>query len=431
MTEWNLIFWGMIFLFQPIVNVVDLLPDFLGYIMILMGLRRLRDFSSDLEECRRPFQRLLAISAGRTVISIVMLNGQIGSYLMIFTFVFSLLELICAISAFPKLFNGLYFVGAMYNCNALTHSCGKLSTLTLAFFSVRALSAVGPDLLLYLFVNEEGSALLNAYRFPMYLICFGITFLFGIVWLVCLMRLRRKTTRDRCFLSALDKRYAELTSCNQALHLRRSLSSGFSFFVCGTVFFLDLYIDGIDCLPDFFAPLFFLPAFLYLRRNLAVSRWQIVLCVPSAVIAGVAWGMHTHFASRYFGAAFSRLPNVMQQLSQAETVYCISRGLLLLLLLSFTKPMRQTVQRYACHQNTAALESITARDATLQRSYHWRYWLFSLLAIVSSVLSAITAYRLFFDNAFPFYGAAAAIALIVFTALLCSRIRENVAERNL
>ena len=49
---------GIFFLLNPNITVIDLLPDFIGCILIISGLGLLRDISDSLEEARKNFLRL-------------------------------------------------------------------------------------------------------------------------------------------------------------------------------------------------------------------------------------------------------------------------------------------------------------------------------------------------------------------------------------
>ena len=50
------------FLFNPDYAIVDFLPDLIGYVLIILSLRKMRDISSKLSEAYEGFSRLAAVS---------------------------------------------------------------------------------------------------------------------------------------------------------------------------------------------------------------------------------------------------------------------------------------------------------------------------------------------------------------------------------
>ena len=56
---------GAVFLFDPFVGVFDLLPDIIGYLLILRGLRRLALLEGHFDEAIRLFRRLVLLAAIR------------------------------------------------------------------------------------------------------------------------------------------------------------------------------------------------------------------------------------------------------------------------------------------------------------------------------------------------------------------------------
>ena len=58
---------GAIFLCDPLISVIDLLPDFIGYLFIMKGLYRMADLSGYIEDARRLCGRLALAALARPV----------------------------------------------------------------------------------------------------------------------------------------------------------------------------------------------------------------------------------------------------------------------------------------------------------------------------------------------------------------------------
>ena len=100
--NYSLIITGLFFLFNPEVNILDILPDFIGIILIMRGFRPMTSVSATAEESYRNFSRYLAVSAVKAAALIPMISvaSSDPSFYMLFTLVFAVLELIFAIPAF-------------------------------------------------------------------------------------------------------------------------------------------------------------------------------------------------------------------------------------------------------------------------------------------------------------------------------------------
>lgn len=53
---------GMIFLFNPCINIIDVLPDVIGIALILFGIRKYADLSSELGEAKKGFGKAAWVS---------------------------------------------------------------------------------------------------------------------------------------------------------------------------------------------------------------------------------------------------------------------------------------------------------------------------------------------------------------------------------
>ena len=62
---------GWIFLFNPTVNMIDVLPDVIGYILILKGLSKLADLDGKISAARQRFKAAVWISSGELFVMLL------------------------------------------------------------------------------------------------------------------------------------------------------------------------------------------------------------------------------------------------------------------------------------------------------------------------------------------------------------------------
>ena len=118
--------WGLVFLFNPHINVIDVLPDVIGYLLILKGLSRLSDLNRDIASARAKFRRLSWVALFKLLLSFMtsgVLNDALyelglsilvdlfdSTMVLVFVFAFGVMELMYLIPAFISLFEGISFL---------------------------------------------------------------------------------------------------------------------------------------------------------------------------------------------------------------------------------------------------------------------------------------------------------------------------------
>ena len=105
----RLIFAGLIFFFNPCINIFDILPDFIGCILISAGLLRLADVEDRFYSARRIVNRMIPIYILKLFLS-VCLTVSWKSGLLPFTFIYSVGEIILNVLLFANLYGGIEYM---------------------------------------------------------------------------------------------------------------------------------------------------------------------------------------------------------------------------------------------------------------------------------------------------------------------------------
>ena len=107
---------GAFFLFNPFITIVDFLPDFIGALLFVLALYKLRDMSDHMESARTGFLRFFWISLSRIPAFLIMFwvshnFSAERSIILVFTFCYAVLETILLAFCFNSLFDGFIYVG--------------------------------------------------------------------------------------------------------------------------------------------------------------------------------------------------------------------------------------------------------------------------------------------------------------------------------
>lgn len=104
---------GCIFLFNPFFNIVDILPDFIGYLFIMRALLELSDIDRNLRSARNKFKAAMWLSLAKFFLVFASMIFDSTLYLL-FTFTFGLMECVYLIPAFIDLFYGISYLEGRY-----------------------------------------------------------------------------------------------------------------------------------------------------------------------------------------------------------------------------------------------------------------------------------------------------------------------------
>lgn len=104
---------GCIFLCNPFINIIDILPDCIGYLFILKALSELSDLERNIGSARKKFKAAAWVSL---VKCLLVLGSMIydSTWYLILTFTFGILEGMYLIPAFIDLFYGISYLEGRY-----------------------------------------------------------------------------------------------------------------------------------------------------------------------------------------------------------------------------------------------------------------------------------------------------------------------------
>ncbi len=109
----GLIATGAIFLFNPTINILDPLPDLIGFWMIAYALTAVAYLSEHMYEARKNFVYLAFLEGAKLLVNLTV-PGTSGSFLLLMTFCFVVLEMILFLPAVGSLFEGISSMGTRH-----------------------------------------------------------------------------------------------------------------------------------------------------------------------------------------------------------------------------------------------------------------------------------------------------------------------------
>ncbi len=302
---------GLIFFFNPSINVIDLLPDFIGCLLIIVGLSKLSYLSPALNDAKSGFTKMFAVYLGKLVSMFILIPVPEKEYVwkLIFVFVFAVFEAIFLFRAFDDLYNGVSYLSTKHDHKAFYRDLSNVRSITYVFLGARLVLNLLPELT-YLF-SEENSGMVTAWQTGESTQYYGIlmlvnlffTTILGIVFLSMALPYFSRLKKNQDIQSGLKAYYNEHIASNEGLMLVQKLKAPV-YLLIGAFFFLpSLPFTGVNILPDFaFFLLILLASFPLVSVTEAAKPLRILSAVGTAVSAlyfafSLYYALEFHYAN--------------------------------------------------------------------------------------------------------------------------------------
>lgn len=352
-TPWKLIFLALVFLFNPNINVIDLLPDFFGYFILVRLLRYPADISPYFEEARATLQKLAWLSVLK-VPAIFLIFGfgtGRGDTTALLALGFCIGDLILGIMAIKYLFDALFYLGERTSADAILRtfpiskkrmlSPEAFKSFTILFVIVKCAVATLPEFLL-LTENTTGDiyTTANLALYPMVLVLSQLLGLIvGIIWLCRAIRYAKAILKDNVLEDGLREMFGGDFDLRFETKFRlRSLAASFAITVFSVFFAFTIRFDnlgGAHLLPSAIFPLVLTYALFVGRKyytNLS-PIFKLGLCAGTLGIAESvlsSWFFESHTIDDLYYDRAARLAYLPYEIVSVATSALV--GVILVLL---------------------------------------------------------------------------------------------------
>ena len=351
---------GCVFLADPTVNILGLLPDSLGYLFLLVALSPLAETVPHFDEAREGFRKLLYVSllkipVGLYTLSLLASSPRDLPVFAVLALGFGILEFLFLFPALRNLFDGFFALAARFDVTEADElprgTLGGLRILTVLFFGVRILAGALPSFTLLGSDDSMGGLVIDTRRFvPLTFLAFLITLVFAVLWL------SRMIPYLRCICPLCDasekiqKRQVELIPTMEALEKRRRVHTLTLLLTLGAFSSIDLWFDDYNFLPDFLSGVFFFLLALFAIRYGFASRRRALPCMTlSALYAlcslgGWITGLLFAYHYRFTDVGRKKLADLLYRI---WTVFSTAEGILGVACLALLLPLLFAVIRAA------------------------------------------------------------------------------------
>ena len=312
-----------IFWFNPLISNVDVLPDLVGYILIIRAFSKASYLYDYADEVCKSAKKMCIISAVK-LFSIVMVSSFDPTMSLLLSFTFAILELLFGIPFFMKLFNAFSHLVPADNLKAQAAE-GRALKFTVIAFALRLIFAIMPDLtalsLNSAFTLETDYTYM---RFkPLFIgFFFIISLIVNFFWLSSFIKYSKKAITREVVKKYTDS-FNEKVKGNKALFVAKNNARSLVLTAIGALFAFDLTWEygSVDIFPDYIFPslAFISVCFLAIKKAYKVDSMFLALVGTLAVniVAGI---FEARANTQYFDEY--NLASVLK-ISKAEDMYSV------------------------------------------------------------------------------------------------------------
>ncbi len=314
--RFGLVFLGLAFFFNPSFAAIDVLPDFIGCLLIAAGLFRAATVNADFKKAQRAFLKMALVDGAKSV-AIVSAFGTNSAadqptLILITAFASATLGLIFAIIAVRALFDGFFSLACTYDHRELYGNVyggasvtERISKWTAIFLACREVLCLLPEFAALATSTDSysNSPWRHLYDYITLLrsVAVILVLAIGVVWLVNLLLYFARLRRCNDMLAALGEQYACYCEEHPGLAVLRRHGLAFLFLAVGSIFLVDFYLDFQNVIPDGVAGVLILIGTLIpavgtkhrIRTAVAAGAYTVI----SVISSRFAYGFMTQYTA--------------------------------------------------------------------------------------------------------------------------------------
>lgn len=304
---------GLIFFFNPNFNLFDILPDFIGAVLIMAGLSKMSFFDGNFKDARRSAKFLLWISVLRGAFCIFV-NSSHRDYALPFTFIVCVLEAMYMLSLFKNLYLGAEYTLMRADCEKYTKYTNEAYTMSFLFtigakvleFAPQITDVIKQDAELDLSHGASFKMSMAQMKVYVTLVCFVFAFIIGVLFVAYTLRAFSKLVSNKKYCNFLKEKFDGFLVTDRDVYVDKKLSLVLFLATFSFIFLFDFYVDAINLLPSVVAVILVFSATVSVRR-LDGKRTNVVvflLCALSSILCYL-YMMRVHFGINYLYAVES------------------------------------------------------------------------------------------------------------------------------
>ena len=406
---------GFILLFNPVIMFPvfgDILPDAIGFFLIAAGLTRLSSFIGKLAEARDGFMKLAFVEMGKFVAMLALVLAS-GTAKPLVALVSGIIEAMLFIPAVMNLFEGLSFAGLWYGGTAVyakrtvvhgqktreIETASALKRYMIFFYLFRIAATLIPELSELQMYDYLGTVDRRAFDMvyfkPLFYILFSAAVtVFGIVFIVRVVRFFRSLSEDRPFMTALEDKYRRDILPKTTFFIAKRMKLVLALFAFAAATSLIFPLDNINVLAGFISSGFLIASAVLLLTYERSALWALILGAVRCALSVLNLILQIRYFNDYSADAVLRVTEAYNRYYRLAMSEVVENLVALASVLAFAVALMKAVKHHLeimGIQTDNAMYSKRNRDLETYNTVGGKLLLTSILAVLH--YAAACAYR--------------------------------------
>ena len=454
---------GFLFLANPVIHVIDIFPDCIGFWLIFTGLTKSAFFIDKLAEAKRGFWRLFLIDLVKAA-SIILWPYVSDTAFLLLSFVFSVLELMYFIPAMLNMIEGFSFAGVWYKGTAVygkiprrifkyrnkMNDDGKYEKVllppkergiiwrnfTIVFYCIRIFFTVLPEALAQVLYDRYVVRAMNVnyaeYKPAMYILLGFILCIIGIFWLAYTIRYVGSIMRDKTFIQSLKTKFTEDILPNTNLFTSIDMKRVLFLFAAAAVTSIMCNFDGVNVMIGAVSSVCIAAAAFILGKRMRPAYLAIPFSVIRAVLSVYNLLKQIEYYNDYSIESVdwvSTAYKLYYNLANMQVVeYILAIVPMLIVSICIIRAVRSHLDMIGV-QTESVQYSQKARNAEIFTGIQLRFILNIVLMLINYVVCCIYPYAKVYIDVMSFITIAVTAVWVVQTLFLVYSVNIKVYDR--
>lgn len=433
--KYRLLIFGLFFLINPYFWVIDIIPDFIGLLLIAKAIKPASDVSPSAESAVLAFKKAAAVSIAQIglLIPMIPIVNTDPTFNMVFSFCFNVLRLIFLIPAFRDLFNCMIYFAekhAVFGHSVSTARIRFTKAATHIFVILHCFLSSFPEIV-YFKIDDSGFAEnvypLAYYRTGVIFLAGAIALVIGLIWYVIVCAQFSSLRKSAVMNEGIAKDIASAVR-SEKKRIMSAIRPAVICFTLSSFCMISYFIDGRAVIPPYFAPILHIATIAYLGRILD-KKVTKAFSIAATVLAFPLHLFYEMFASNCHDRALFAFNDVKDQFSLPYWSNIIYTAFLILSLICVGIAFHRAIDKHTglfwesafiTHNSRAARHKLHQKQLSILLTF------FGCLCAVINTLSYSYLYK---KPTYNLYASFICIAFAVAGALLYSSVKTSVLEK--
>ncbi len=290
---------GLLFIFNPNINIFDIFPDFLGAVLIYFGLVKMSRLNLDIKQAKKLFGIFFWVELAK-FISIAFISSQDSTRFLLFSFLFGVIECIVFTYSTLSLFNGIEALGRKADSDVVfsAKKRGKklfdlvstAKTTMLTFFYVRTAAAIlpefteiGPEQIYY--GNRLVDVDFTKFKPLFHGLFFVVVSIFSIFYLTRGVAFFIKLTKDEKLNKYIKSEHSAFLESNPDYYATRRMGACITLYAIAVLLTFNPSGDGLPWMPLAFIVPFIIASAILIGRE---HKLSLLAIIPSVALLPIS-----------------------------------------------------------------------------------------------------------------------------------------------